>query len=53
MGYGDLVAANDVGRSLAITEALLGQIYMVTVVALIVGNLGSRRSAAAQRPTKP
>lgn len=38
-GFGDLTAATDLGRSLAITEALLGQIYMVTVVALIVGNL--------------
>jgi hypothetical protein len=39
-GFGDLTAATDVGRSLAVTEALVGQIYLVTVVALIVGNLG-------------
>jgi hypothetical protein len=39
VGYGDLIAATNVGRSLAITEALIGQIYLVTVVALIVGNL--------------
>ena len=39
VGYGDLVAATNLGRSLAITEALLGQIYLVTVVALIIGNL--------------
>lgn len=39
-GYGDLVAATGLGRSLAITEALIGQIYLVTVVAVIVGNLG-------------
>jgi len=38
-GYGDLIAATNLGRSLAITEALIGQIYLVTVVALIVGNL--------------
>ena len=38
-GYGDLTAATDLGRSLAITEALIGQIYLVTVVAVIVGNL--------------
>ena len=42
-GYGDLTAADDLGRSLAITEALTGQIYLVTVVALIVGNLGRAR----------
>jgi hypothetical protein len=44
-GYGDLVAATNLGRSLAITEALTGQIYLVTVVALIVGNLRPRRRA--------
>jgi len=44
-GYGDLTAATGLGRSLAITEALIGQIYLVTVVALIVGNLGRSRAA--------
>jgi hypothetical protein len=38
-GYGDLVAATNLGRSLAITEALLGQLYLVTVVAVIISNL--------------
>jgi hypothetical protein len=46
-GFGDLVAATDVGRSLAITEALVGQIYLVTVVALIVSRLGSARARGA------
>jgi hypothetical protein len=41
-GYGDLTAATDLGRSLANTEAQSGQIYLVTVVALIVGNLRAR-----------
>jgi hypothetical protein len=44
VGYGDLTAATDLGRSLAITEALIGQIYLVTVVAAFVGGLGSRRA---------
>jgi hypothetical protein len=39
-GYGDFTAGTDFGRSLAITEALIGQIYLVTLVALIVGNMG-------------
>ncbi len=39
VGYGDLVAAADAGKSLSITEALIGQIYLVTVVAVIVSNL--------------
>jgi hypothetical protein len=42
-GYGDLTAARGLGRSVAITEELFGQIYLVTVVALIVGNIGRRR----------
>jgi hypothetical protein len=43
VGYGDLTAAGQLGRSLAIAEALTGQIYLVTVVAAIVGVLGRRR----------
>ena len=44
VGYGDLSAATDLGRSVAITEALIGQIYLVTVVAVIAGNLSRRRA---------
>jgi voltage-gated potassium channel Kch len=43
VGYGDLVAVTDLGRSLAITEALLGQLYLVSVVAVIISNLEPRR----------
>ncbi len=43
VGFGDLTAAGDAGRMLAITEALLGQLYLVSVVALIVANLGRTR----------
>ena len=46
-GYGDFTAHTDVGRSFAITEQLMGQIYLVTVVAVIVGNLSR---AATVRP---
>jgi Ion channel len=42
VGYGDLVARTDTGHTLAVFEALLGQIYLVTVVSLIVSNLGRR-----------
>ena len=41
-GYGDLVPGNNLARSLAILEALTGQIYLVTVVAVLVGNLARR-----------
>jgi len=43
VGYGDLTAAGDLGRMLAVTEALLGQLYLVTVVALVIGNIGRVR----------
>lgn len=47
VGYGDLTAASNLGHTLAVSEALLGQIYLVTVVSLIVGNLGRRRASPA------
>lgn len=40
LGIGDLTPASEFGRSLTGMLALVGQIYVVTVVALIVGNLG-------------
>jgi hypothetical protein len=42
VGYGDLTAHSNLGHTLAVIEALVGQIYLVTVVATIVGNVGSR-----------
>jgi hypothetical protein len=44
VGYGDLTARADIGHIISASEALIGQIYLVTVVALIVGNLAPRRS---------
>lgn len=44
VGMGDLSPATDLGRSLTAAEALIGQIYMVTVVAVIVSNIGHKRS---------
>jgi hypothetical protein len=48
VGYGDLVAGSDFGRSLAITEALVGQLYLVTVVAVIISNLRPARSRSSR-----
>ena len=39
VGYGDFVARTDLGHTLAVSEALIGQIYLVTVVSLIISNL--------------
>ena len=43
VGYGDLAAASDLGRAMSVTEALIGQIYLVTVLAVIVTNVSRRR----------
>ena len=43
LGYGDLTPLGDLARMLAVVEALVGQLYLVTVIALIVGNLGHER----------
>jgi hypothetical protein len=45
-GYGDFTARTNLGHTLSVSEALLGQIYLVTVVSLIVANLGRSRPAA-------
>ncbi|HSL96210.1 MAG TPA: potassium channel family protein, partial [Thermoleophilia bacterium] len=52
VGYGDLTAVTTPGRMLAVANGLLGQIYLVTVVAIIVGNLGRSRPSAAEAATK-
>ena len=44
VGYGDLTAQGGLGRSLALTEGLFGQIYLVTAVAALVGNIGRARA---------
>jgi Ion channel len=43
VGYGDLTAVGGVGRMLAVLEAILGQLYLITVVSLVVQNLGQAR----------
>ena len=42
VGFGDLTASEDIGRMTSALEALIGQLYLVTVVALLVGNLRGR-----------
>ena len=50
LAYGDLTPRGDLGRLLAATEAVLGQLYLVSAVALLVSNLGRTRTEAAPRP---
>lgn len=44
-GYGDLTPATSFGRTVAVVTMLVGQIYLVTVIAMLVGNLRRRRGA--------
>lgn len=52
VGYGDFTAASNLGHTLSSAEALVGQIYLVTIVSLIVGNLGMRRMEVSE-PDEP
>jgi hypothetical protein len=42
-GFGDLTAARPVGHALAVVEMLGGQLYLVTVIGVLVGGLVGRR----------
>ena len=49
VGFGDITPVTNLARTTVALEALIGQVYLVTVVALVVGRLGSERRA---RPPK-
>jgi voltage-gated potassium channel len=44
LGYGDYTPAGDLGHTIAVLEALLGQLYLVTVLALLVSRLRGNAS---------
>jgi Ion channel len=41
-GFGDLTAATPAGHALAVVEMLLGQLYLVTVIGVLVGSFAAR-----------
>ena len=45
-GFGDFSAATPAGHALAVIEELTGQLYLVTVIGLLIGNL-----VGGQKPT--
>jgi hypothetical protein len=49
LGYGDYTPAGNLGHTLAVLEALLGQLYLVTVVAVLVARMGQRRERRSGR----
>ena len=55
-GYGNLVPAGNPGQTFAVTEAIVGQLFLVTAVAKIVnesGLLSCRSHAAEPRLPRP
>ena len=48
IGYGDYTAATSLGRMISVSEGLVGQLYLVSAVALLVGNVGRQL-----RPNQP
>ena len=46
VGYGDFTAAGDLGRALSVVEAMTGQLYLVTVIAVLVSRLSGRNMTA-------
>jgi hypothetical protein len=44
-GFGDLTAAHAGGRALAALEMLVGQLYLVTVIGLLVGSISRARTS--------
>jgi voltage-gated potassium channel Kch len=45
VGYGDFTAAQNGVKLLAVTEALFGQLYLVSAVALVISQFGRDRPA--------
>jgi len=42
-GFGDFSPATSAGRAIAVVEMVLGQLYLVTVIGLLIGNLVGHR----------
>ena len=49
VGYGDVSPASDGARALAVGEALIGQLYLVSVVSMAVSRLGRRRPSVVDK----
>lgn len=56
-GYGDFTAATGLGRAVAVLEALSGQLYLVTIVSLLVARMATnampRLREKADAPAAP
>lgn len=52
VGYGDYTPVLGIGRALSVLEGVTGQLYLVTVVALLVSNLRRRREDPPEREAR-
>jgi hypothetical protein len=52
VGYGDIAPVASAARMTSVLEALFGQLYLVTIVAVIVSNVGAQRPAFQPRPAE-
>lgn len=48
-GFGDYTAATPLGHALAVLEMLTGQLYLVTVIGIVVGNFAGRRGRSQKQ----
>ncbi len=48
-GFGDYTAAQPFGHALSVLEMLTGQLYLVTVIGIVVGNFARRRTGRDMR----
>jgi hypothetical protein len=53
VGYGDFTARGDLGRALAVLEAVGGQLYLVTVIAVLVSRLSNLTHTGAPVSADP
>jgi hypothetical protein len=49
VGFGDVTPVAELAQAVIVSEAILGQLYLVSVIALLVGNLGRSRPARSGR----
>jgi len=53
VGFGDIVPGVDATRALAATEAVIGQLFLVTVVARVISMLGQERLSRSRDTKSP
>jgi hypothetical protein len=53
LGYGDFTAASDGGRAVAVIEALIGQVFLATLVARLVASFRAPAEQASRTVSRP